>query len=144
CHLSDIDAPRYGHSSTNGFSLPRASSHCADTWPRYCLTSSRDPRFNLNRHLRPSRILRTTPAVSKTRRCLVIAWRVRVEPSVSSAIDCGRPRQSFSTSVSRFSSPKAEKMDACALCASVIFLRILADMAFNVLHLLRPTAIVPP
>lgn len=134
---------RLDQSSTNDFSLPSASSHCVDTRSRYCLTFSIGSRLNLNRHLRPWRTLRTTPAISNTRRCLVIACRVRVEPSVSCAIDCGSPPQSFRMRESLLSSPKAEKTEACARCAAFMLLRFLADMAFNVFHLLRPPAVVP-
>ena len=41
-----------------------------------------------NRLSRPTRTRRTMPAPSSTRRCLLTAWRVRVVPAVSRAMDC--------------------------------------------------------
>jgi hypothetical protein len=66
-------------SSTNDFSLANAWSHCSETRSRYVLICSIGSTSNSNRLSRPARVLRTTPALSSTRRCLVIACRERFD-----------------------------------------------------------------
>ena len=58
---------------------------------------------------RPERAQRTRPACSRTRRCLVMAWRVRLEPSESWAMERGWASESLVTRASRVSSPRAAK-----------------------------------
>src|ERR1700733_8508418 len=86
-------------------------------------------------------MLRTIPAFSSTRRCLVIAWRVTFEPSASCEIDRRSPAQSLASSDNLVSSPRAAKTGACARCAATR-LPALPDMALDVLHLLGPAPIV--
>src|SRR5439155_25178564 len=61
---------------------------------------------------RPCRVLRTRRASSITRRCLVIAWRVTLEPAVSLAMDIGPSSQRRETSRKRVFSPRAANRDA--------------------------------
>src|SRR5579859_5009853 len=87
----------------------------------------------------------TTPASSSTRRCLVIAWRVSVEPSASREIDCGGPLASLPTSDSRVPSPSAAKTDA--RCSKSVprsgrGFCMLLQMACDVRHLLGPPTLV--
>ena len=76
-----------GHSGvqspTKDFSLDNACSHCSETKSRYCWILSIGCGSNSNRLSRPLRTLCTIPALSNTRRCLVIACRVSLEPCVS-------------------------------------------------------------
>src|SRR5262249_9442671 len=84
----------------------------------------------------------TTPAPSSTRRCLVIACRVRLEPPASWEIDCHCPPESLPRSDNRVSSPKAAKTTARP--SRPRRLARTADMAFDVLHLLGPAALIHP
>src|SRR5277367_6960572 len=90
-------------------------------------------------------MLRTIPTFCNTRRCLVMAWRVSLEPRVSCEMEYGWPLESLATSVRRVSSPSAAKTGARslwrALPALKLFLR-LCDIFLDVLHLFCPTAIV--
>src|SRR5579859_878560 len=84
---------------------------------------------------------RTTPAPSSTRRCLVMAWRVRGEPSASLEIDWGGPLASLPTSDSRVPSPSAAKSEARSSGVARRSARAL-DMALDVRHLLGPAPLV--
>src|SRR4051794_7635944 len=83
------------------------------------------------------------PAASSTRRCLVIAWRVRAEPSASREIDCGGPLDRFPISASRVSSPSAANTEARRVSAVPRSARA-ADMALDIDHLLGPAPLVHP
>src|SRR5262249_33807993 len=61
---------------------------------------------------RPCLELRTRPAFSINRRCLVMAWRVTCEPSVRFVMDSGPAPQRRATSRKRVSSPKAANIGA--------------------------------
>src|SRR5258706_12816127 len=61
---------------------------------------------------RPRVALRTRPAFSMTRRCLVIAWRVMGKPPASLAMDIGPASHRRETRRRRVSSPSAAKIDA--------------------------------
>src|ERR1035438_3156067 len=135
-----VEGPR--HSSTNDFSRDKAWSHCSETKSRYCLIPSSGCGSNSNRRSRPLRTLRTIPTLSNTRRCLVIACRVSLEPRVSWEIEQGRPPQSFATSASRVSSPSAANTGARVCRLAAMRLRLFCDMLLDVLHLLCPTAVV--
>jgi hypothetical protein len=63
-------------------------------------------------------MLRTTPVFSSTRRCLVIAWLVNLEPPANCVIERRCPPQSLATSDNRVSSPSAAKLGVCALRAA--------------------------
>src|ERR1700677_4706429 len=76
---------------------------------------------------------------SSTRRCLVTAWRVSFVPSVNSAIEYRCPLHNLESSESRVSSPSAANTAAFARA----LLRRLVDIGLNILHLLRPSAVVP-
>jgi len=69
--------------STNDFNLESARSHSSETKSRYSLIPSIACGLNSNRLSRPVRTLCKISALSNTRRCLVIAWRVSLEPSLS-------------------------------------------------------------
>src|SRR2546430_5355426 len=56
----------------------------------------------------------------------------------------GCPRESLATSDSRVSSPKAAKTRAGAFRLTAMALGRLRDMALNILHLLRPAAVISP
>lgn len=60
----------------------------------------------------PLRVLSTMPASSKTRRCLVIAWRLSVVPSVSRTIGRGPSCDRREMTFKRVSSPRAAKRGA--------------------------------
>lgn len=83
--------------STNALRRDSARSHCSETRFRCCLISSIGSGSSSKRLSRPARTQRTIPARSRTRRCLVIACRVSLEPSVRREIECRFPRQSFAT-----------------------------------------------
>src|SRR5262249_40343291 len=101
-----------------------------------------------NRFSRPLRTLRTTPAPSNTRRCLVTAWRVRSVPSVRREIDCGSPALSRASTDSRVASPSAANTNARAFSALArappedALSRRLPDMLFDILHLHSPAGVV--
>src|SRR6516162_3010574 len=103
-----------------------------------------------NRLSRPLRTLRTTPAPSNTRRCLVTAWRVSSVPRVRREIDCGLPSLSLASTDSRVSSPSAANTDARVFSAPArappedALSRGLLDMPFDVLHLHSPAAFIHP
>src|SRR5579871_1881796 len=63
---------------------------------------------------RPERSLRTRPARSSARRCLVTACRDTLDPSVSRTIDCGPPSQSRTTICRRVASPSAANSGAAS------------------------------
>src|SRR3979409_1199639 len=94
-----------------------------------------------NRLSRPTRAGRTTPAPSRTRRCLVTACRVSRVPDVRREIDCGSPVVSLASNPRRVSSPRAAKTDALVLKAAAL-LRLMFDMPRDVLDLGRPAAFV--
>src|SRR5271169_3107822 len=52
------------------------------------------------------------------------------------------PPQSFSTRYSRVWSPSAANTGACARDLAVMLLRVLRDIAFDVLHLLGPATVI--
>src|SRR6516165_5250607 len=85
----------------------------------------------------------TIPALSNTRRCFVIACRVSFDPSVNWAIERGSASHSFATSNSRVSSPSAAKIGAQTWRLPDARLALLRNVVFNVLHLLRPAAVIP-
>ena len=130
------------HFSTNNFRLARASSHCAETEPRKFRRSSRGRGLRTKRLSRPAREQSTIRALCNTRRCFVIAWRVRREPRVSCEMECGRPSLSLVSSDSRVSSPRAAKTGACVRRLVDERLGLLRDMVSDVLHLHSPAAIV--
>ena len=68
---------------------------------------------------RPSRLLRTSPACSITRRCFVTAWRVIAEPVVNRVMDKRAPSESRAASRSRVRSPSAANTVAVALSCEV-------------------------
>src|SRR5438105_11428155 len=92
---------------------------------------------------RPACELRTMPARSNTPRCLVIAWRVSFDSSDSWAMEQGSPEQSLATRARRVLSPSAAKTRARAFGLAVMRLRILCDMALDILHLFCPAAVIP-
>ena len=132
---------RVTYCSTNAFNLDNASSHCAETRSRYSLISLIGSGLNLNRLSRPARMLCTIPTRSSTRRCLVIACRVSLEPSVSSEMEDGCPRQSFATNNRRVSSPNAAKTGA-RVWRRAMRLRLAGDIALDVFHLSFPPTLV--
>src|SRR5208282_5077540 len=88
-------------------------------------------------------MLRTIPTRSSTRRCLVMACRVSVDPLVSCEMEQGCPSMSFATKASRVSSPSAANTSAWVFCLVDLLLRRLCDIFLDVLHLLGPAALVP-
>jgi hypothetical protein len=87
-------------------------------------------------------MLCTIPALSNTRRCLVIACRVSLEPCVSREIEYGRRSQSLATNDKRVASPKAANTSACVGRFAAKLLWLLRDIVLDVLHLFSPAAIV--
>src|SRR5579884_4528968 len=87
--------------STNDFRRASAWSHWAETESRYLRRSWIGRGSSSKRRSRPARTWRTSPAPSSTRRCFVIAWRVRREPEVSSEIEQPCPALSLATSDNR-------------------------------------------
>src|SRR5215469_102383 len=130
-------------SSMNDFSLVSARSHCSETKSMYSLISSSGVGSNSNKLSRPAWTLCTIPTLSKTRRCLVIACRVSLEPLVSCVIEQGCPPESFATKASRVSSPNAAKTGACALPLEARLLRCFCNISLDVLHLFCPAALIP-
>src|SRR5690606_16534457 len=138
--------------STNAFSRPRASSHWLDTSARYSCRPVMAFGFSANRLSRPSRRLRTTPASSSTRRCLLIAWRLRALSRPSSVIERCARSPSLPTSDRRVGAPSAANTTAAAgarrdqrdraLRRRAWLDRASPDMALDVLHLLGPAAVV--
>jgi len=118
-------------------------SHCAETDSRYSARPRIGSGSNSKRRSRPAGALRTIPARSSTRRCLVIACLVSFESSASCVMEHGCPEQSVATSFSLVRSPRAANTRARALGLAKMRLWLLCDMGFNVLHLLRPSAYVP-
>src|ERR1700751_3567703 len=92
---------------------------------------------------RPAWELRTMPARSRTPRCLVMAWRVSLDSSESWEMEQGSPEQGLATRARRVLSPSAAKTRARAFGLAVMRLRILCDMALDVLHLFGPAPVVP-
>src|SRR6266446_9681868 len=86
-------------------------------------------------------MLRTTPALARTRRCLVTACRDRLVPVVSREMDCGLPLHSLVRTASRVASPRAANTTAGVFCASDRLRRVF-DMLRDVLDLLAPTAVI--
>src|SRR6185295_12319909 len=76
------------------------------------------------------------PACSRTRKCLLIACRVRAEPCASSEIDRDDPPTNVPTRARRVASPRAAKIEA----RSSSSLRL--DMVGDVLDLLAPARFV--
>src|SRR5437870_10450588 len=88
-------------------------------------------------------MLRTSPAFSMTRRCLVIAWRVMAKPAVSCAIDMGPSRHSRTTRRSRVPSPSAANTGAdAASFAFVLERRRLRKVLLDERHHDRPALLV--
>ena len=71
-----------------------------------------------------------------------MAWRVSLEPRVSCEIERGSPPESLATNASRVSSPSAANTGAGPLSLMATPLRLLCDMFLDILHLLRPAAVV--
>lgn len=130
------------HFSTNNFRLARASSHWAETESRNVRRSSMGRGSRTKRLSRPAREQWTIRALCSTRRCFVMAWRVRREPRVSCEMECGRRSPSLASSDSRVSSPSAAKTGACVHRLVDERLGPLRDMVGDVLHLDGPAAIV--
>src|SRR5215469_8323828 len=130
-------------SSMNDFSLVSARSHCSETKSMYSLISSSGVGSNSNKLSRPAWTLCTIPTLSKTRRCLVIACRVSLEPCVNWEIEEGCPPESFTTKDNRVASPNAAKTGACALPLAARLLRCFCNISLNVLHLFSPTTLIP-
>src|SRR5690606_3326999 len=136
--------------STNAFSRPRASSHWLDTSARYSWRPTMAPGFSAYRLSRPRRRLRTTPASSSTRRCLLIAWRLRTLSRPSSVIERCARSPSLPTSARRVGSPSAANTTAApgarrdqrdrARRFRASLDRASLDMALDVLQLLCPAA----
>src|SRR5690242_17955339 len=82
------------------------------------------------------------PAVSRTRRCLLIACRVTREPCVSSEIEHGRPAARRAIKARRVSSPRAKNTEAWARLCERKLLRDFRDIVLDVLHLLGPSPFV--
>ena len=76
-------------------------------------------------------------------RCLVIAWRVSFDSSESCEMEHGSPEHSLATRARRVLSPSAANTRARAFGLAVMRLRILCDMALDILHLFGPAAVVP-
>src|SRR5262249_25992784 len=110
---------------------------------RYTLISAIGVGSNSNKLSRPAWTLCTIPTLSKTRRCLVIACRVSLEPLVNWEIEEGCPPESFTTKASRVSSPNAANTGACARPLAAVLLRCVCNISLDVLHLFSPTAIIP-
>ena len=72
---------------------------------------------------RPRRQSRTRPALASACRCLVIAWRVTLAPSLSLAIDKGPSTQSRATTVSRVGSPRAANTGAASANLDLVALQ---------------------
>ena len=75
--------------------------------------------------------------------CLVTACRVSREPAVSWAIDADSPELSRATSASRVLSPSAAKSTACEGRPGRLRLGFFRDISLDILHLLRPAAVIP-
>src|SRR5262245_55104401 len=76
------------------------------------------------------------PAPSSTRRCLLIACRVRREPCASCEIERGDPATSVVTRPRRVASPSAANTAARPSSSAAL------DMGSNVLHLLAPSPVI--
>src|SRR5215469_9306871 len=94
-----------------------------------------------NRLSRPMRTQRTTPASSRTRRCLVTACRVSLVPTVRREIDCGCPLVSLTSTDRRVSSPRAANTDARVFNTPDRLWR-LPDILCDVFQLSAPAALV--
>lgn len=128
------------HFSTNALSRARASSHCRETCSRYSCISTIGRGWNSYKVSRPERAHRTSPAPASTRRCLVTAWRVRRDPSVSCAMERGCPEDSLATSDILVASPRAANS---AHGRGPPERRLgLRDIVFDVLHLLCPATVI--
>src|SRR5205807_329211 len=105
-------------------------SHCCERRSRKRCASFRRSTSSSKTFSRPCHALRTRPASSRTRRCLVIACRVTRAPCVSPAIE-SRPRSPRRLTMrSRVSSPSAAKT------------RSGRNVFLDQLHLLGPPALV--
>src|SRR5262245_62590346 len=91
---------------------------------------------------RPRRACRTRPAPASTCRCLVTAWRVTAEPSLSRVIDSGPPAESRATSPRRVASPRAANTDAAPGAERACALAL--DIPADVLGLDAPSHVVHP
>jgi hypothetical protein len=100
------------YSSTNFLSRARVSSHWSEMSARLRRTSSSRFDSSWQTRERPCRVERTSPASSRTRRCLATAWRVTPAVVVSRLTDIGPWRQRRETICRRVGSPKAPKTDA--------------------------------
>src|SRR5262245_17449312 len=76
------------------------------------------------------------PASSSTRKCLLIAWRVRRDPCANWAIDRGKPPTNVPTSARRVASPSAAKTEARSSSS------VKLDMPRNALDLLAPARVI--
>jgi Protein of unknown function (DUF1194) len=75
--------------STKPLRRVRASSHWRPTSSSQALASAIGSGLSAKRVSRPARTLDTSPADSSTRRCLLTAWRVRVDPLESWVSESG-------------------------------------------------------
>src|SRR5262245_19996569 len=76
------------------------------------------------------------PAPSSTRRCLLIACRVRCEPCANCEIERGDPATSVATRARRVASPRAAKTAARPSSSAAL------DMGCDVRHLLAPAPLI--
>src|SRR5262249_41297187 len=81
-------------------------------------------------------MLATMPASSSTRRCLLIACRVRCEPCANCEIERGDPATSVATRPRRVASPRAAKTAARPSTSAAL------DMGCDVRPLLAPAPLV--
>src|SRR5262245_13612500 len=92
---------------------------------------------------RPRRVPRISPALERTSRCLVTAWRVTGLLALKRAIDSGPLVDSRTNSRRRVSSPRAANRGAASRTWATS-MALARDMALNVLHLDRPPFGVHP
>src|SRR5262245_31723410 len=91
---------------------------------------------------RPRRAWHTSPAPASTCRCLVTAWPVTAEPSLSRVIDSGPPAESRATSPRRVPSPSAANTEAAPGAGRACALAL--DIPADVLRLHAPPHVVHP
>ena len=89
-----------------------------------------------------SRVPRTTPALARTRKCRVMAWRVTSVPAVSRVMDSGPCSQSRATSPRRVGSPSAPNKGAEAARARIPLLRAMREVLLDELGLMGPSSVV--
>lgn len=128
--------------STCAFNRASESSQCCEMVSSALRASRNDRGSNRKRLSRPRLTLLTSPACSRIRRCLVMACRVRADPSVNREIDSTGLSPSLARRLSRVSSPSAANTGALRRSGRETFLRIAGDMGRDVLHLSSPAAVV--